>query len=769
MTDRLRTRISQDWKFFKGNAEGAEARGFDDSAWRSVDVPHDYSIEDPPSDSNIMWGGYRTKERGWYRKHLPPATDDGRRVYLEFEGVFHNSTIWVNGEKAGAHPWGYTGFVLDITPYLRRDGGPEVVAVFLDKTNWHVTENPEAEGWWYEGCGIYRHVWLISTHPVHVDRWGTFVTTPEVSESSALVNVKTTLRNDTEADARVTLETALAGPDGELLATLRSERCVPASGTVDIPQQARIEQPRLWSPDSPSLYTARTRVMVDGEAVDTYETPFGIRWFEFTPERGFFLNGKHIQLRGMCNHADCGGLGTALPDRVNEKTVEIMKGMGCNLLRSAHHDAAPSLMESCDRLGMLVWAETRYLDAPEVAGAPLRDLIQRNRNHPSIICWSLANTAGSPDGKLTGYLKALNEIAHAEDPTRPTAFGCEANTDANANGFAFVTDIMGYNGGGMGIDDRDHHLFPERKMLVSEFSSGRGARGIYENIPSGIETKVTLGDGRVLDFDGRYCSIYDLCRWFEKEWTHIDERPWLAGGAMWSGFEYYGETSGWPTVTSQFGVLDICRFPKDTYYYFIQEWTDKPMVHVFPHWTWPGREGQEIEVWGYTTCDSVRLSLNGQRLGEKPRGRLTHMEWKVPYQPGVLLAEGVVDGRVVCVQEIRTAGDAAKLRLSADRFSIRADAQDVSFVTISVHDAQGNTVPTAACDVRVEVAGAGKLIGLASGDPRSHENPKDTRARTFSGLLLAIVQSTGEPGAITVAASSEGLAGASVELAAASV
>lgn len=750
--------------FYKGSIQGADKRDFNDEGWQSVNLPHDYSIEGPPDSENYSWGGYMPKGPGWYRKHLPSMPDDGQRVYLEFEGVFKNCTVWVNGTKVHSHPWGYTGFVVDITDSLRHDGKPEVVSVFIDVTNTKFVHDPGNEGWWYEGCGIYRSVWLISTNGVHIDKWGTFVTTPEVDKSHALVNAKTTVRNDTQSEQHVTLRTTLLDPDSSAFATISSDGVIPAGSSIDIDQSADIDNPILWSVDSPALYCAESKVIVSGEVVDTYTTEFGIRRFEFTSDKGFLLNGEHMQLRGMDIHADCGGLGMALPDRVNYKTIEIMKQMGCNFLRSSHHDAAPSLMQACDRLGMLVWAETRYLEDAKTPVPALIDLIHRNRNHPSIICWGLANTAGSEDDTLTNCLKNLNEVAHAHDPTRPTVFGCEGNTDANANGFAFVTDIMGYNGGGMDIDDRDHQLYPERKMLISEFSSGHGARGIYDETPSGTLNKLVLGDGRVVESDSRYISIYKLCKQFEKEWTHIAERPWLAGGAMWSGFEYYGESIGWPIITSQFGVLDICRFPKDTYYYFLQEWTKKPMVHVFPHWTWPGKEGQDIDVWGYTNCDSIRLSLNGLPLGEMPHKPLTHVECKVPYEPGVLIAEGIIDCKVACTQEIRTAGSPAQIHMSADRTNISADGMDVSFVTISIHDSDGNFIPAAANSIDVKVNGSGKLIGLSSGDPGSHENPKGSSAKAFNGLLLAIVQSTGESGSISVTATSNGLKSGVIDL-----
>jgi len=432
--------------------------------------------------------------------------------------VYRNSTLWVNGQKAGTRRSGYTGVIYDITPYVHCDGQLNLVAVRVD--------GREGEGWWYEGCGIYRHAWLITTDKIHVANWGTFITTPQVSATGAVVRVRITVENDTASDQSCRLKTDLLDAQGKSVAMFQSEVTVGAKSSQDIMQETTIANPHLWSPDNPYLYRARNEVVVGGKSVDVCESPFGVRWFEFTADRGFFLNGRHLQLRGMCIHHDFGGLSVALPDRADEKTVEIMKRMGCNFLRSAHNDPAPSLLEACDRLGLLVWAETRYLGPSNTAAPPLRDLIRRDRNHPSIICWSLADTAGSEDDRETRYLKDLNQVAHREDPSRPTAFACEDNADANANGFALVTDIMRYNGGGMGKDDRDHQLYPQRKMLVSEFSSGRGARGVYEEKILARVTTEKLGDGRTVTNAGQYFSTYDLCRSHEAEWSHIAQRPW---------------------------------------------------------------------------------------------------------------------------------------------------------------------------------------------------------------------------------------------------
>jgi len=742
--------IDLGWQFVKGDVAGAEQTNFDDRNWQHVNLPHDWTVEGPVSETNSRLNGYLPKGIGWYRKRLP-RTDNlsNQQVFVEFEGVFRNSTLWINGRKVGDHPSGYTGAVYDITPYLNTDGNTNILALRVD--------GRENEGWWYEGCGIYRHVWLITTDKVHVANWGTLVTTPRVSDAEATVHVSTTVQNDTPSKQRCLLETRILDAQDQTIAIVKTEDAIAATSAKEFSQEVTVANPHLWSPDRPYLYRVRTEVMSSDKMCDVCETPFGIRRFEFTADQGFFLNGKHLQLRGMCIHHDFGGLGVALPDRANEKTVELMKQMGCNFLRSSHNDAAPSLMEACDRLGLLVWAETRYLATSDQAISSLKDLIHRNRNHPSIICWSLANTAGSPDGVQTKYLEVLNRVAHETDPTRPIAFACEGNTDANANGFALVTDVMGYNGGGMGIDDRDHKLYPHRKMLISEFSSGRGARGVYEEKLLGHVSTEILGDGRTMTLGGAYFSTYALCRQHEAEWSHIAKRPWLAGGAMWSGIDYRGETSGWPIVTSQFGVFDQCRFPNDAYYYYLQEWTSQPMVHIFPHWTWPGKEGRPIDVWCYSNCDTVEIMLNGKSLGLQPRQPLTHLAWKVPYQPGTLTARAFKAGKAVCTQEVKTAGAPAQLRLSSDRSTIRADGCDLSFITIAIHDRSGNPVPVADNEVSLAVEGPGRLLGLCSGDPGSHDNPKTGRMRAFNGLLLGIVQSDGSPGRITLRASSPDL------------
>ncbi|MEI6425461.1 MAG: sugar-binding domain-containing protein, partial [Lentisphaerota bacterium] len=521
-----RRKIDSEWRFQYGDIAGAQVEGFDDSAWRQVNLPHDWSIEGSFSQEHFIEARYDAKHlegradsylpkgTGWYRKSLSiDETFTDKKVYIEFEGVFRNSTLWVNGQRVGNHRSGYTGVVYDITPWLHSKGEVNVLAVQVDAR--------EMEGWWYEGAGIYRHVWLMVKPALHLAPWGIVVTTANVSYSSAVVNVRTCLLNNDAKAQRARLHTTVEDDQGNPVGSIETETELDAGQEAELIQEITVADPRLWSPEQPKLYCVRSEVNASGSDLDSRETFFGIRWFEFTADKGFFLNGKPLQLRGGNIHHDFGGLGTALPDRANFKTVEVLKEMGCNIIRSAHNPASPSLMDACDKLGMLLWAETRNLYPENGALDDLRDLIIRDRNHPCIILWGLANTAGSNDGRLTRYLRQLNELAQQLDNSRPTTVGLEGNADANANGFAGVTDVVGYNGGGIGIDERDHRLFPGRKILISEFSSGRGARGIYmETAPADSESE-TLGDGRVMKRGGHYCSEFDLCRSHEQEWRHV--------------------------------------------------------------------------------------------------------------------------------------------------------------------------------------------------------------------------------------------------------
>lgn len=723
---REKIKIGHGWHF----------RREEETQWREVGIPHDWAIEGPFSRDHFhdmefigehvefCADSCLPKGTGQYKINLniEKKTSD-EVIYLEFEGVFSHSEVFVNGKLAGKSNYGYTGSIYDITPFVKFDSD-NLIEVKVDA-------NP-MEGWWYEGAGIYRDVYLIRSNKTHISPWGVFIITPEVSPESAKVKIQTSIKNLVSCD----IKTVIKNSGGDIVC----EDIVPACQKT-IEQILKIDNPILWSVDFPKLYMAELSLLVDGEVVDSVVETFGIRTFEFTADRQFVLNGKSIQLRGVNIHHDFGGLGAALPRRAHYKNVEVLKEMGVNVIRSAHNAAAPALMQACDELGVLFWAEHRYLphDVPEKTRQPLENLILRDRNHPSIITWCLANTAGDKEGILTGYLKKLNAIVKELDITRPTSVGLEANADADENGFAQVTDVVGYNGGGMwGRDLVAHELFPDRPIVITEFSSGRGSRSVYETNIIGEPFYRVLGDGRKVLNCGQYCNMYEHLQRLESEWTHIATTPWLIGGLIWAGIDYRGETTGWPIVTSQFGPLDYCRFPKDAFYYLQQEWTEKPMIHLLPHWNWEGKEGQEIDVWCYSNCQEAELFFNGQSLGRKPTVSHSHIEWKVPYAPGSIKAVAYRDEEVV-IHEIKTAGAPVALEVKVDCDSIPPD--DVAFLTVSAVDAEGNFVPIANNRINIEVKGQGKLIGLCNGDPGCHELPGQDNMPLYNGLLLAIIKS----------------------------
>ena len=763
-------KIDKSWKFFNENP-GLDRPGIElpwssqceDDDWQTIDVPHDWRLDfDPDEHSTYPFttvaqhlelrdDSFLPTGIGWYRKSLNIEESlKGKRIYIEFEGVFSQSSVWINGHKLGTHLSGYTGFVYDITDFVKFGDEGNMLVVYADART--------PEGWWYEGGGIYRHVWLIATEQTHIDNWGVFVTTPKVSKESALVNVSTEIRHHSANCAKAVLVSELLDSDLNVVGSVSSNLNLTTDDSLNVVQECVVENPSLWSPDSPALYSLSSKLYLDDELVDTLDTEFGIRWFEFTSDKGFFLNGEHLQIKGGCIHHDFGGLGVALQDRANYKTAEVMKEMGSNSFRAAHNATAPSMMEACDRLGLLFWGETRYLPLapPEETIPHLKQLIKRDRNHPSIISWCLGNTSGHPDGSMTEWLKELNDVSHEEDPTRPTMIALELNAQPNDSGFSMITDIVGYNGSGMGRDDPDHETYPDRKMLVSEYAACPGARGIYEDTPT-EEALANQKEGEPVSRQGIYVSALRQCEVHEQTWKHIAERPWLAGGLIWSGIDYRGEGTGWPTIRSQYGVFDICRFPKEAYYYYKQEWCDEPMVHITRHWNWPGKEGELIDLWCYSNCEEVELFQDGQSLGKKKSVLHGHISWDVKYNPGKLVAKGINSGKVICEDVVQTANAPAVLTIDADRTQVNADDEDLIFLKVTVLDGEQVFCPESDNTVNINVKGAGKLVGISNGDARSHESCRGTSMQVYKGLMLAIVQTTGVAGEIEVTVSSNGL------------
>jgi beta-galactosidase len=725
------------------------AVNFDDSAWREVDLPHDWAVELPFEQSRELTShGFKPLGRkfpatsiGWYRRVFDlPASDAGRRLAIDFDGVFRDAMIVFNGHYIGENMSGYAPFHFDVTDFANY-GAKNVLVVRVDATL--------NEGWFYEGAGIYRHVWLTKTSPVHVAHWGTFVRS-EVRTNAATVRISTEVRNDSDAAAlSCRVISTIVDASGKAVATARSNAAaVEAWASRTFEQSAAVDNPALWSPEQPNLYRVLTTVESGGAVVDAYETPFGIRTIRFDAAKGFFLNGAPLKIKGTCNHQDHGGVGAALPDRIQYFRIEKLKEMGANAYRTSHNPPTSELLEACDRLGMLVMDETRMMSSNPEGLSQLERLVLRDRNHPSVFIWSLGNEEreqGTERGKR--IVATMKRLVRRLDPTRPVTVAMNRDW---GKGVSDVVDVQGFNYNQKLIDDF-HRKFPNQPCIGTETGSTVLTRGIYAN-----------------DKEKGYVSAYDLnyppwAATAETWWKFYDERLFLAGGFAWTGFDYRGEPTPyrWPCVNSHFGIMDMCGFPKDNFYYYQARWRSEPVLHLFPHWNWAGKEGQEIEVWCHTNLDRVELMLNGESLGAQDVARNSHAMWKVKYAPGTLEARGYKNGRQVLTAKRETAGAAARIVLRPDRQRIAADGEDVAMVTVEVVDAQGRMAPLAGHEITFTVRGPGRLIGVANGDPSSLEPDKATKRRVFNGLALAIVQASKQPGALVLEAASPGLESAS--------
>jgi beta-galactosidase len=692
-----------------GAGAGAAAADFDDRAWRKLNLPHDWGVEVPFDNRGSASHGYKavgknfpTTSVGWYRKTFAiPASDLGRHITVEFDGVYRDSQVWVNGFYLGREPSGYSGFSYDLTDYLNY-GGENVIAVRVDATL--------EEGWFYEGAGIYRHVWLTKTSPLHVAKWGTCVTT-EVKENSADVTARVTVNNDAPKAATFAVEQTILDADGAEVA--RQELpglSLKAGATGEFSAALTVPSPRLWSVETPYLYKLVTTITAGGAVVDRYETPFGIRTLRWDANEGFFLNGRRVELKGTCDHQDAAGVGVAVPDELNVYRVEQLKKMGSNAIRTSHNAPTPELLDACDRLGMLVMDENRETGANPQELGELERLIVRDRNHPCVIIWSLGNEewiveSNEKGGRITQTMQTLAQLL---DPTRRYTMAISGGW---GQGTSIILDVMGFNYFTHGDNDQYHKKFPDKPSVATEDASTFSTRGIY-----------------VQDRDHQHLTAYDTNKpdWgitAEESWSHYAARPYVAGLFQWTGFDYRGEETpfGWPAISSQFGILDTCGFPKDNFYYYQAWWSDQPVLHLFPHWNWPGQEGQDIDVWVHSNCEEVELFLNGQSQGRQKMSKNSHLEWKVKYAPGTLLARGYNGGKEVLTDQVETTGAPAGLQLTPNRPAINADGEDVSVITVQVNDAQQRRVPAAANEVAFSIAGPGKIIGVGNGDPSSHE------------------------------------------------
>ncbi len=754
-----------------------------DAGWRTVHLPHDYVLESAFTPKGDASHGSLIPTAAWYRKTFTlPASDKGKALWLDFDGAYRDSKVYLNGMLLGEHPCGYTPFRFDISQAAHY-GGRNVLAVQVSPQH--------EEGWWYEGGGIYRHVWLNVADPVHVAPWGTFVSTkmaepgPDRAVAPATVFVRTAI-GDAAPDPNVAHLTAALGvnsyrlvsrvvdPAGKVVAA--TETAFGAEQNPEIAQQMTVAQPQLWSVETPRLYRLHTEIRQGDRLVDATDTPFGIRTIRFDAEQGFFLNGKPVKIKGTCNHQDFAGVGVAMPDSLLYWRVKKLKEMGSNAYRMSHNPPTAELLDACDKLGMLVMDENRHLgdtesgkasqDTPYANLHEVQSMILRDRNHPSIIMWSMCNEEGiqgTPHGR--DIFAAMKKVVDQADGTRPVTCAMNGGYDS-AVGITSVEDLQGINYN-PGAYDGFHKAHPTMPLYSSETSSEVGTRGIYGPDTFKIDNITYLGDQAK-----GHISAYDLhapgwAQTAEAAWQPIADRPFVAGGYVWTGFDYKGEPTpfGWPDINSNFGVMDECGFPKDSYYYYQAVWGDKPIVHVLPHWNWTGKEGQPIDVWAYSNAARVELRLNGTSLGAKDMPRNGHLSWSVPYAPGTLEARGFdAAGRLIATDKVETTGVPAALRLTTDRTTLTADGEDLTMVEVDVVDAQGRIVPTADNLVTFGGTGPGRIAGVGNGDPSDHEPDKAGYRHAFGGKCLVIVGAGEQPGDIRLTATATGLKGAVLSL-----
>jgi len=725
--------------------------------WKEVNLPHDWAVEgtfvhDPPEysgsgGSQPAGNGYLPIGIGFYRKEFEiPETDKGRKISIEFDGIFRNSTVWVNGHLLGNHQSGYTPSNYDLTDVLRYGNeGRNVILVKVDAT--------QPEGWWYEGCGIYRHVWLIKTNRLHVDRFGTYVTTPAVSDAEATISIKTTLKNEYKTAKSVTLVSKIVDKKGHVFDTKTSTLTIFPFDQTEVSQTGTIKKPLLWSPEAPILYKVLTEVTENDNLVDTYETTFGVRTVEIN-RNGVFLNGKLYPVKGTCNHQDFAGIGVALPDKINGCKLKLLKDMGSNGYRCSHHPPTPELLDMCDSMGLLVLDENRFLSSSEEGLKDLTTMLYRDRNHPSVFMWSMENEEAI-QGTVMGarILETMVETTHKIDPSRKVT--AAMNHARNDGGYSDMLDVVGYNYGDKGLAYvKDHEKYSNRVQFCTETTSFVSTRGEYEtNWNKGYTSNSII----VKPDWGPYPG---------EDWADIVKYPYLGGLFVWTGFDYRGEPTPftWPCVSSHFGFMDICGFPKDGYYAYKAAWTNEPVVHIFPHWNWQGKEGDSIKVHCYTNCEEVELFLNGKSIGKQKAASYKKLIWELVYKPGKLEARGFKGGKVITRDIVETTTTASQLAMNSDVNTLKADGCDVAVVKVAIKDDKGRVVPTANNLVKFSIEGPGRIIGTGNGNPTSHEPDKASQRMAFNGYCLVLVQTNKQSGEIKLKASSETLKDAEVHL-----
>lgn len=724
--------------------------------WKDVNLPHDWVVDLPFSKYASHSHGYKTVgykypelSVGWYRKTFTiPAEDVGRHISLQFDGIFRDSQVWVNGFYLGGEPSGYATQVYDISEYLNY-GGDNVVAVRADATL--------EEGWFYEGAGIYRHVWLDKSDPLHVAPFGVFVHSDlEKPFDKATVTIETTVDNKGNSSAPYSLRHHLFSPEGKEVAT------VDVAGSTLLAKESgktvtsvEISDPELWDIDSPKLYHLETEVIKDGKTVDTHSTTTGIRHIAFDPDNGFFLNGRHVKLKGMNNHQDHAGVGAGIPDALQAYRLRELKKYGVNAYRASHNPMTPEMLDACDSIGILVLEENRLMGVNNEHIRLLERMIERDRNHPSIILWSVGNEEWGIEWKDKGAMltESMKEYCHRLDPTRLVTVATSSGPNV-----VETADVAGYNYVEQNDIDGLKKKYPKRITVGTEEITGRGTRGVY--YPD-------HDNGHMVPLNREIQGKDSIFNCIERGWRFHADRPWSVGVFFWTGFDYRGEPNPmvFPATGSQPGILDYCGFPKDYAYYLKSWWTDEPVLHILPHWNLAGHEGEPVSVWAYSNMDEVELFVNGKSLGRKAMPKNSHLEWDAVYQPGNVKAVGYKNGKKVMTTKVETTGSPARIVSETDRSVINADNCDVAVVNVRIVDKKKRFVPDANVTLDITVDGPVRILGVGNGDPayRDSERPSDPESRTytvktFNGLAQILLQSSGtEPGTATVTVSSKGL------------
>jgi len=722
-----------DFKFAKS--------GFDDSKWRALNLPHDWAVELPfVHDDELMSHGYKPLGRrypetsvGWYRREFEiPSADQGRRLWVEFDGAFRSVIVFVNGCFIGRNDNGYAPFRFDLTDFLAY-GAKNTIVLRVDAGF--------GDGWFYEGAGIYRHVWLTKMDAVHLGKWDSWVRST-LSGNAATLSLSTAVKNDGAAPANAKVTWKILDPSGKQVATAEATaQSIAADGSASYTATAKLASPALWSVDTPNLYSAVVTVEADGKALDAEKVNFGVRTAQFTADKGFFLNGKPLKIQGTCNHQDHAGVGAAVPDSLQWFRLAVLREMGGNAVRTSHNMPTPEWVEACDRMGMMMMCETRQMSSNPESMAQLEEMVKRYRNSPSVILWSIGNeewqlqNAMSDQGARIGADMARR--CHELDPTRVVS--AAVNGD-NEKGVSTALDIIGFNYN-LKFPDKYHAGHPKMACYGSETSSAIGTRGIYST-------------DKLRNWVNSYDGVVPWGETAEEWWKFYGTRDWLAGGFAWTGFDYRGEPTPykWPSINSQFGIVDMCGFPKDNFFYYKAWWGREPSLHLFPHWNWEGRDGEEVQVWVYSNADEVELFVNGKSQGSQKVPQLGHVQWKVRYEPGSIEARGSKDGKVILTEKRETAGAPSQIRLTPDRTEINADGEDVVMIKVEALDKEGRPVPNADNRLSFNVSGAGRLIGVGNGDPNCQESDKDPKRSLFNGLAQIVVQGTKHAGEIHIEA-----------------